>query len=120
MRRIENYYKWKTLKHWKVAVETGAVRVKIIEGAKHGDVSLEKAIDLLVHNCFPVIMICFRNEERQKEIWLTSLWLEIFDFLGNRRRIRRSGQEIAFVEMGADEQNAVLNAWIESIWMAED
>ena len=120
MHRIENYYKWKTLKHWKVAIEAGAVRVKIIETIKPEDFLLEKAIELLENNCFPVTIICYQNEEKQREIWLTSLWTEIFDFLENGRRVRRDGKETGFAEMEADEQNAVLNARIESIWIAED
>lgn len=120
MHRIENHYKWKTLKHWKRATEAGAVQVKIIEETGIEESLFEKAIELLENNCFPVTIICCQNEARQREIWMTSLWREIFNFLGNRRCIKRDGKEIGFTEMEADEQNAILNAWIESIWIAKD
>lgn len=120
MHRTENYYKWKMLKHWKKAIEAGAVQIKIIEEIRIEDSLLEKAIGMLENNCFPITIICCQNEDRQREIWMTSLWVAIFNFLGNRRCIRRDGKEINFTGMGADEQNAILNAWIESIWIAED
>lgn len=120
MHRIENRYKWKTLKHWKTAVEAEAVQVKIIEETGIEDSLLEKAIALLENNCFPVTMICCQKEKRQKEIWMTPLWAEIFDFLGNRRCIVKDGGKLSFTEMEAEEQHAILNARIESIWITED
>lgn len=120
MHRTENYYKWQKLKHWKTAIEAETVQIKIIEGIKIEDTLFEKAIEMLENNCFPITIICCRNEDSQREIWMTSLWVAIFNFLENRRCIRRDGKEINFAEMGADEQNAILNAWIESIWITED
>lgn len=120
MHRTENHYKWKTIKHWKTAIEAEVVQVKIIEEIRIEDSLLEKAIALLENNCFPVTIICCQKERGQREIWMTSLWVEIFNFLENRRCIIRDGEEIGFAEMRAEERSAVLDAWVESIWIAED
>lgn len=119
-RRIENYYHWKTLEQWKTVLESGMVQRRVIEEEAKENILLENAIEMLVNNCFPVAIVCYRNKERKKEIQMTPLWVEIFDFLEGRRYIRKENEEISFKDMENCEQKAILNAWIQSVWMTEE
>lgn len=117
MHRLEDNYNWKTLKHWRMAVKTGNVQIKTIEGMEITDAILENALKLLRSDCFPVSIICYRTEDNQKEIWLTPLWTGIFDFLDEERHLETTGGKLCFGDMEKDDQNHILNAQIASIWI---
>ncbi len=119
MHRVENYYHWKTLEHWKIAMEAGDVQMKAAEGEEITDDILGKALSLLENNCFPVSLICYRDTEDQKVVFLTPLWAGVFKFLNNERCVQREEQRVRFQEMTDDEQKAILGAWIGSIWIRE-
>jgi len=108
------------LKHWNTALELGAVHRKIIVNKRDEEILLENAIEMLVSNCFPIAIVCYTNKKKEKEIWMTPLWVEIFNFLDGKSCIRKEDDQIYFEEMEDYKQQAVLNAWIESVWLAED
>lgn len=120
MHRIEDNYKWKTLQHWRIALETGKVQIKIVEQRKITDVVIEEALKLLRNDCFPIAIICYKNKLGEKEIWLTSLWKGIFDFLDGGRCLEVEKKMIWFGEMTDDEKKSILNAQIISIWIADN
>lgn len=94
--------------------------MNVLEDNKVEDELVENSIKLLENNCFPVALICYRRREQEKEIWATSLWTEIFKFLENKRCIRREEENLIFRDMTDDEQKAILDAWIESVWLEEE
>lgn len=119
MYRIDDYYGWKKLKHWKRAIEMNIVGIKIVEKKEIPDDMMDSAISLLENDCFPISIICCRGEGNQKEIWMTALWFEIFEFLNNKRTLKKEGKEMWFEKMEDDKQKAILNAQISTIWLAE-
>ena len=60
--------------------EAGNVTIRNMADKEVSDTLLENALNLLRVDCFPISLICCRNAEGQKEIWLTSLWAGIFVF----------------------------------------
>ncbi len=119
MHRIEDYYRWNKLRQWKFVIETGNVGWKKA-GNRHveNDV-LERALQLLINNCFPTAIICLCTREHKKEILTTPLWEDIFSFVNNERQIIKDGREIWFRDMKPEDQRAVLGATIFSIWIRD-
>lgn len=120
MHRVADNYNWKTLMHWRIAVETGNVRMKVMESDKISDALLKAALKLLVCDCFPVTIICCKKKEGKKELLLTSLWKGIFDFLEDKRNLETEGETVFFTKMTDDEQKSMLNAQVPSIWVECD
>lgn len=118
MYRLEDNYHWKTLRHWRTALEAGKVHVRIVEEEKVTEAVLNKALKLLKNDCFPIAIICWQDERNQKEIWLSSLWTGIFDFLDGRRCLERAGEKIYFGDMAYEDKDAILNAQIAAVWVA--
>lgn len=120
MHRAADNYNWKTLKHWRIAVESGNVRTKAIETNKVPDALLKDALKLLASDCFPVTVICCKGKHGEKELLLTSLWKGIFDFLEDKRSLEIEGETVFFTKMTDDEKNSVLSAQVPSIWVESD
>lgn len=120
MHRVADNYNWKTLKHWRIAVEAGNVRIKVMENDEVSDALLRNALRLLENDCFPLAMICCKEKHGQKELFLTSLWKGIFDFLEDKRSLEIDGETVFFTKMADDKQKSVLSAQVPSIWIESD
>ena len=66
MHRVADNYNWKTLKHWRIAVEAGNVRIKVMENDEVSDALLRNALKLLENDCFPLAMICCKENMVKK------------------------------------------------------
>ncbi len=115
--RIKDSYNWKTLRHWRIAAETGCVRLRMMQQEELSDELLGRALQLLKNDCFPIAMLCRIDKEQEKHICLTSLWAGIFSFLDNKRSIRIAEEDIYFEKLADDDQKLILDAHIASIWM---
>lgn len=105
------------MKHWRIAAKKGNVQIKKVNKEECDNDLLVHALKLLENDCFPIAIICCVGEEGKKEMWLTSLWVGIFDFLDGRRGVSMGGEEIWFSKMPNDIQNNFLDAKIASIWI---
>lgn len=119
MYRIKDYYHWKKLSQWKFVLETGNVGWKKTVDGHAEDAVLENALYLLINNCFPTAMICHCTQEDKKEILATPLWEGIFAFINNERQITHEDTHICFRDMKPEDQYAVLEAEIFSIWVTD-
>lgn len=115
--RIQDYYHWKKLDHWRILTEEGKVEWQGGEGTELPDQILENAIRLLENDCFSIAIICCLMEDGKKVCMETSLWKAIFSFLRNERAIIRGKNHIYFNELDEKVKNAILNAEIFSIWL---
>ncbi len=119
MYRIKDNYNWKTLKHWKIAMRAENVQNQIVDKEEITDALLVKAVMLLKEDLFPIPIICYKEENGQKKILLTSLWAGIFDFLDNKRWLSNGKKEICFSTMAHDERQSILEAQVLSIWVTD-
>lgn len=117
MYRIEDTYNWKTLKHWKIAMKKENVQSQTLANERITNILLTKAVMLLKEDLFPVPIMCYRGENGQKKILLTSLWTGIFDFLDDKRWLINGKEKVYFSTMTDDEQQSILKAQILSIWV---
>ena len=118
MKRIRDYYNWKTLEQWKFVIDNNYVEKKKISGYELSEKELGQAVDLLIKNCFP-IAICCSVEEAIKKIWFTPFWKRIFNFLNNKQKIERNNKLIDFQELSEEERTKIMKAEIYSIWIED-
>lgn len=116
MRRIKDYYNWKTLEQWKFVVDKKMVNLKPMSGGQLSEKELGQAIDLLLQDCFPIAIICNIKNDK-KEIWATPLWNAIFCFLNAEQKIERKGISLSFGDMEEIERRKIMEAQISSIWL---
>ena len=120
MHRICNIYDWKYLKHWFTALENGKAVCAGKQGIEEsGDEELGNAVKLLLNDCFPISIICIYYEKSECRILLTPLWKSIFNFLKSKRSVKINDRIAYFNDFTDDEQNAILNALITAIWIAD-
>lgn len=119
MYRIKDNYNWKKLRHWKTVIEKGDARWRGGGNACVDSSALELAMVLLLNDCFPISIVCCCMDDGKKEILATPLWESIFSFLNNERQIKWDGCLVYFKEMEAEEKQAILDAYIFSIWLKE-
>lgn len=118
MKRIKDYYNWKTLEQWKFVIDNKSVEMKNVSGYQLSEKELGQAIDLLIQNYFP-IAICCSIEEGMKKIWFTPLWEKIFNFLDNEQKIERNNMLVDFEELNTEERAKIMKAEIYSIWIED-
>lgn len=116
MKRIQDYYCWEKLWQWKYALDT-----KNLIGVNSGQTQLSeeelgKTICLLLHDMFPIAIICYRGSEGPTAL-MTSVFEGIFLFLQGKRYALLAGSRISFDNMASDEKSKILNAKILSIWI---
>lgn len=116
MRRIKDYYNWKTLEQWKFVVDKKMVNLKPMSGGQLSEKELGQAIDLLLQDCFPIAIICNIKNDK-KEIWATPIWNDVFSFLNMEKKIERNSVLISFEDMDVHEKRKIMDAQIFSIWL---
>lgn len=121
MKRVENYYYWQTIKDWKDALEYGYVEMKHQDllpfFLKKSDNFLEKIIDMAEQDCFPISVVCIRDE-RGCYLAEDGLLRELIDFLDNKIPILNDrGEELFFENMAERRKRNLLRAQIPSIWI---
>lgn len=120
MYRTEDIYNWKRLEQWKYVIDEGVVEWYVTNEMPLDDSVFENAVNLLIHDCFPMAIVCCRTKRGGKKIFATPLWNNIFSFVDNQRQMKKDGQYIYFREMEAEEKSAILRAQIFSMWFKED
>lgn len=120
MHRIEDYYNWTILRHWKYVIDKGCVKWKVVQEEEIEDAVLDRALQALVHDCFPFAIVCCCMEDEGKVIWALPIWAAIIRFLNGERNIRTEKGIVSFEDMDTDKRCAILNAHVLAVWMKED
>lgn len=121
MRRIKDYYHWTKLSHWNNALTNGSVTWGQVYCESHvEDVMLYRAYELLVNNCYPFALICCHTHDDKKTIIYTPLWRAVIQFVNGKRNIAINEKKFFFKDLPDNARYAVLNADIQSIWIASD
>ena len=88
---------------------------------KEGYIKLEydffQIIKLLEYDCLPIALVCRVTEDKKKEILTDTLWMDIFSFLDNKKKLKSGKDELYFKDMSEDKRECILNSRIYSIWI---
>lgn len=121
MRRIKDYYHWTKLSHWNDALADGSVIWgQIYYDDQVEDAMIYRAIELLIDNCYPYSLICCHKNDSERVLVYTPLWKDIIQFVNGKRSIIMNEKQVFFKDLSESERHAVLNADIQSIWIAND
>lgn len=119
MKRIKDYYNWKTLEQWKYVIDNKSVGKKSMPGHELSEEELGQVVEFLIQDCIPISIFCSVKED-EKKIWSTPLWEKVFDFLDNKEMIRKDKRRMYFEDFSADEKKKIMRAQIYSIWIEEE
>lgn len=116
MKRIENYYYWEELWQWKYALDTNNLKRIGFSETQLSEEDLGKIVVLLLHNIFPIAIICYR-ESNDPAMLMTSVFEGIFSFLEGKKCALIEGKRILFEDMNSAQKSKILNAKLLSVWI---
>ena len=116
MKRIENYYYWEELWQWKYALDTNNLKRIGLSETQLSEEDLGKIVVLLLHNIFPIAIICYR-ESNGPAMLMTSVFEGLFSFLEGKECALIEGKRIFFEDMNSAQKSKILNARLLSVWI---
>lgn len=116
MERIRNDYCWNIVKDWQKAQEMGLVKIQHIMD-NSSDSCLRNLIELTLNNCFPLQFVCVKTDN-EKYIVVDSKMKKFLQFINNETPINVTEErEMFFKELSIEDQNKILAAEVNSVWI---
>ncbi len=119
MKRIRNDYCWNLLKDWVEAQKKDFIKIQDSLNNRN-DIGLKNLIELALNNCFPLQFICVKTNN-EMYIIVDVLMKKFLQFINNEIPVTATDErKIFFQELSVEEQNKILQAEVNSVWISTE
>lgn len=127
MKRMDNFYAWDSIGDWKDAMNQDLVRLKSVKVTcmNRAEINrhLDEIIQMGIHNCFPLQIVCFRPDGSYKYFMadplMEAFWafIRVGFYVDVRNPGERSIKRYCFNDLSVSDQESLLKAKINSVWI---